>query len=96
MLNVTALQIKSNFTYPADQPEGLKADVVVANILAAPLRELSDLIVSFLKPGGHIALSGILDHQAQELNTLYRQHCEMAEPTLNDEWARLNGQLKAK
>jgi len=79
---------------PADQPEGIKADVVVANILAAPLRELSGLIVSFLKPGGKIALSGILDHQAAELNEIYRQHCIMDEPTLSDEWARLNGQIK--
>lgn len=80
---------------PADQPEGLKADVVVANILAAPLRDLSELIVSFLKPNGKIALSGILEHQAEELNALYSQYCTMDEPTISDEWARLNGEIKA-
>ncbi|GAL37200.1 ribosomal protein L11 methyltransferase [Vibrio maritimus] len=29
---------------PQDQPEGLIADVVVANILAGPLRDLSGII----------------------------------------------------
>ncbi len=80
---------------PDDQPDDLKADIVVANILAAPLRELSGLIVSFLKPEGKLALSGILEDQAQELNQLYGQYCTMDEPKFDSEWARLSGQIKA-
>lgn len=80
---------------PEDQPADLKADIVVANILAAPLRELSGLIVSFLKPEGKLALSGILEDQAQELNQLYSQYCTMDDPKLESEWARLSGQIKA-
>ncbi|POF51914.1 50S ribosomal protein L11 methyltransferase, partial [Vibrio vulnificus] len=43
---------------PQDQPEGLLADVVVANILAAPLRELSSIIKGLVKPNGQLAMSG--------------------------------------
>lgn len=52
---------------PKDQPEGLVADVVVANILAGPLRELSPIIKGLLKPGGQLAMSGILDTQAESV-----------------------------
>ncbi|MCE2572766.1 50S ribosomal protein L11 methyltransferase [Motilimonas eburnea] len=74
-----------------DQPEGLIADVVVANILAGPLRELFDPISTLVKPTGVLGLSGILDQQANELNRVYQAKFEMAEPTIRDEWARLSG-----
>src|SRR5699024_7492934 len=76
---------------PKDQPSGLTADVVVANILAGPLKELSPLITALVKPGGQVALSGILDSQAKEVNQLYQQWFTMSPPTLREEWARLNG-----
>jgi ribosomal protein L11 methyltransferase len=41
------------------------ADVVVANILAKPLIELSATIASLVRPGGQLILSGILNEQAQ-------------------------------
>ncbi len=40
---------------PKDQPANLSADVVVANILAGPLRELAPLISDLPKAGGHLA-----------------------------------------
>ena len=45
---------------PKDQPENLSADVVVANILAGPLRELAPLISVLPVAGGHLGLSGVL------------------------------------
>ena len=45
---------------PKDQPEEMKADVVVANILAGPLRELAPLISVLPVSGGLLGLSGIL------------------------------------
>jgi ribosomal protein L11 methyltransferase len=45
---------------PKDQPEAMKADVVVANILAGPLRELAPLISVLPVEGGLLGLSGIL------------------------------------
>ncbi len=45
---------------PQDQPESMKADVVVANIPAGPLRELAPLISVLPVSGGLLGLSGIL------------------------------------
>jgi ribosomal protein L11 methyltransferase len=78
---------------PKDQPE-LKADVVVANILAGPLRELAPVIMAFVKPKGLLALSGILESQAQELQINYGQWCEMQPIEIKEEWVRLSGQAR--
>jgi len=75
---------------PKDQPR-LTADVVVANILAGPLRELAPTIIEFVGEKGQLALSGVLENQAQELQTLYGQWCNMHDFTVQDEWVRLNG-----
>jgi ribosomal protein L11 methyltransferase len=40
------------------------ADILIANILAQPLKELASHLASLTKPGGKIALSGILKDQA--------------------------------
>lgn len=78
---------------PKDQP-ALKADVVVANILAGPLRELAPTIIQFVGDKGLLALSGVLEEQAPDLQNLYSTWCDMAPITVQDEWVRLNGQLK--
>lgn len=48
-----------------DQPEALQADVVVANILAGPLRELAPMISVLPRAGGLLGLSGVLATQAE-------------------------------
>ena len=78
---------------PKDQPV-FKADVVVANILAGPLRELAPTIIDFVGEGGLLALSGVLEEQAEGLQNTYSQWCEMAPVTVQEEWVRLNGRLK--
>jgi ribosomal protein L11 methyltransferase len=75
---------------PEHQPE-LKADVVLANILAAPLRELRTVITAYCKTGGKLVLSGILDNQAQEINDLYSQDFHMEPIEIDGEWARVSG-----
>ena len=57
---------------PQNQPEGLIADVVVANILAGPLRELAPIIKSLVKPNGDLAMSGVLDTHAEDVANHYR------------------------
>jgi ribosomal protein L11 methyltransferase len=75
---------------PEHQPE-LQADVVLANILAAPLRELRTVITAYCKTGGKLVLSGILDNQAQEINDLYSQDFHMEPIEIDGEWARVSG-----
>lgn len=79
---------------PADMPEGLLADVLVANILAGPLRELSTSIEALIKPSGSLALSGILEQQAAELLETYGQWFEMDKAEIKEEWARLSGKKR--
>lgn len=49
-------------------------DLLIANILAAPLIMLSGDIARATKPGGHVVLSGLLTHQAREVTAAYRAH----------------------
>jgi len=76
---------------PADLPEGVYADVLVANILAGPLRELSTNIEALVKNTGALALSGILEQQAEELIGVYGQWFKMDKAEIKEEWARLSG-----
>lgn len=78
---------------PKDQP-ALTADVVVANILAGPLRELAPTIMQFVGHEGLLALSGILEEQANTLQSLYGQWCNMDEIKVQEEWVKLSGQRK--
>ncbi|MEW6983489.1 50S ribosomal protein L11 methyltransferase [Colwelliaceae bacterium 6471] len=79
---------------PKDQP-AFKADVVVANILAGPLRELAPVIIEYVGESGLLALSGVLEEQAQSLQNIYGQWCDMDPISVKEEWVRLSGQLKS-
>ena len=76
---------------PQDQPEGLVADVVVANILAGPLRELSGIIKSLVKPNGELAMSGVLDTQAEDVANYYRDEVQIDPIVEQNEWCRISG-----
>lgn len=47
------------------------ADVVVANILANPLRVLAPLLTSLVAPGGRLVLAGLLDRQSGTIAACY-------------------------
>ncbi|MCA2016993.1 50S ribosomal protein L11 methyltransferase [Vibrio tritonius] len=76
---------------PQNQPEGLVADVVVANILAGPLRELSPVIKSLIKPNGQLAMSGVLDTQAEDVANYYRDELNIDPIVEMQEWCRITG-----
>jgi ribosomal protein L11 methyltransferase len=63
-------------------------DVIVANIGAAPLVELSDDLRSRLRPGGWIALSGLSPAQLSKVAAAYRPLRE-ADRLSDGEWAAL-------
>jgi len=46
-------------------------DLVVANILAGPLAELSESFAAAVRPGGRVLLSGLLVEQAAQLLSVY-------------------------
>ncbi len=76
---------------PQDQPENLVADVVVANILAAPLRELSSIITAHVKPEGVLAMSGVLDTQALDVASYYSENFTLDAIAEQQEWCRISG-----
>lgn len=48
-------------------------DLVVANILAGPLMELSESFSAAVRPGGRVLLSGLLLEQAEDILAVYRR-----------------------
>lgn len=85
---------KVSFHLPEDAPQ-VKTEIVLANILAGPLVELKDSILSYLLPGGHLVLSGILASQAQTVATAYEQTCTIHSIEEDDGWVRIHAQAKA-
>jgi ribosomal protein L11 methyltransferase len=49
-------------------------DLIVANILAGPLAELSPSFAAALRPGGRVLLSGLLVEQAAHILAVYGRH----------------------
>ncbi len=76
---------------PQNQPDNLIADVVVANILAGPLRELSPIIKGLIKPGGQLAMSGVLNTQAEDVASYYRDQLTVDPIIEQEEWCRITG-----
>ncbi len=76
---------------PHQQPDNLSADVVVANILAGPLRELAPLIGVLPKAGGHLGLSGVLASQAESVCEAYADRFQLDPVAEREEWCRITG-----
>lgn len=72
-----------------DQAPQQQADVVLANILAGPLVELKESILSYLKPGGDLVLSGILASQGQTVAKSYEAECDILSIDEEDGWVRI-------
>ncbi|MDU8924203.1 50S ribosomal protein L11 methyltransferase [Pasteurellaceae bacterium LIM206] len=77
-----------------EKPADLKADIVVANILAGPLKELYPMISRLVEENGCLCLSGILDSQAQSVCEAYRQTFALDPVQVKEEWCRITGKLK--
>ena len=72
----------------ADPPP---ADLLVANILANALHALAPRFAALVRPGGSIALSGILPEQAPALAARYAGDFDMHPPRERDGWVLLAG-----
>jgi ribosomal protein L11 methyltransferase len=66
-------------------------DIVVANILSNPLKALAPAICSHVRPGGQLALSGILAEQAEELIAAYAPWVPLAVADTREGWVCLAG-----
>jgi ribosomal protein L11 methyltransferase len=66
-------------------------DLVVANILTNPLCVLAPLIAARVKPGGLLALAGVLETQAEQVIAAYAPHIALTVGATLDGWVRLEG-----
>ncbi len=70
-------------------------DVVVANILAGPLVDLAQSVITRLSSGGELALSGILCGQVDKIQAAYAPWIDFDAPAFRSQgkqrWARLSG-----
>jgi ribosomal protein L11 methyltransferase len=63
--------------------------LVLANILAAPLKLLAPLLASLVDDGGSLVLSGILDRQVDELRAAYAPWLALEASAHDEGWALL-------
>jgi ribosomal protein L11 methyltransferase len=73
---------------------GSVADVLIANILAGPLVELAPALVERVRPGGRIALSGLLLEQADAVTAAYRPWFDIGLTCAREDWGLLTGRRR--
>ncbi|MFP8778619.1 50S ribosomal protein L11 methyltransferase [Hydrogenophaga sp. RWCD_12] len=61
-------------------------DVVLANILATPLKVLAPLLCERVRAGGHLVLAGILARQEEELREAYAPWVKLSVSDEEDGW----------
>ncbi|HSH91917.1 MAG TPA: 50S ribosomal protein L11 methyltransferase [Ramlibacter sp.] len=67
--------------------------VVLANILATPLKMLAPLLCSHVAPGGSLVLAGILERQADELKAAYADHAKLEVTDSEDGWILMTARM---
>lgn len=77
--------------YLPEQMPQEPADILVANILAGPLVSLAGQLASLVKPGGLIALSGILTEQTEDILDAYTNDFTLDPVAERDGWIRVSG-----
>jgi len=73
-----------------DEFDEARADLVLANILAGPLIELSEKLSGMVRPGGWLLLSGILAEQRAQVVAAYSEHIGHIATRERDGWIRLD------
>ncbi|HEV2067989.1 MAG TPA: 50S ribosomal protein L11 methyltransferase [Thermomicrobiales bacterium] len=73
-----------------DEPFGGTYDLVLANIIARILIELSEDVVRHMAPGGTLLLSGIIEGREAEVQTYYQRHgLELVRRNQMEDWIAL-------
>jgi ribosomal protein L11 methyltransferase len=70
-------------------------DLVLANILATPLRLLAPVLCAHVATGGHLVLSGILQRQADELARAYAPWLSLEVADQDDGWILMHAMRHA-
>ena len=84
--NGVPLQLQHSAT-----PLDARFDFVIANILTNPLCVLAPVLARRVAPGGRLALSGVLDAQADRVIEVYAPFIELKVQAMREGWALLTG-----
>lgn len=79
-------------------PDGARGGypLVLANILATPLKVLAPLLTGHLAPGGWLVMAGILERQADDLRAAYAPHLAINVLDSDEGWVLMGGQAAAR
>jgi ribosomal protein L11 methyltransferase len=70
--------------------------VVLANILATPLKVLAPLLCSHVQSGGHLVLAGILSRQADELCQAYAPYAALHVADECEGWVLMSAKMSGE
>lgn len=70
-----------------------KYQLVLANILATPLKVLAPLLAGHVAAGGSLVLAGILSRQADELKAAYASYAQLQVSDEEDGWILMTARL---
>lgn len=87
--NLLHLQAGNGFKTPLAQQRA-PYDLLLANILARPLRQMAKAGAALVQPGGNIVLAGLLETQVALVREAWqRQGCVLVHPDRRGEWTVL-------
>jgi len=92
--NAEQNHVQAAFYTPQAAPQ-FQADVVLANILANPLKVLAPLLADATRGGGVLVLSGILADQARDVGQTYRDWFDLYETCEEQGWVRICGMKRS-
>lgn len=84
------IQEKLTIGLPEQLPS-IKADIIIANILAKPLQQLVEHFANLLNPHGQIVLSGLTGAQLDEVCQTYEKWFTQLESVTQENWVRISG-----
>jgi len=93
-ISTTAQNAADNgVTLRAGAPDAAAGEypLVLANILATPLKMLAPLLCGHVAAGGHLVLAGILERQADELKAAYAPWIALDVANTVDGWILMTG-----
>jgi ribosomal protein L11 methyltransferase len=93
-LNAQANGVRLQAGLP-DKAQG-QYETVLANILATPLKVLAPLLCSYVAPGGHLVLAGILERQAEELQAAYAPWASLEVADTQEGWILMTARVLAR
>lgn len=80
---------KLNIVFP-EKLASIKADLLIANIIANPLIELAPHFAEHVQSNGLLVLSGILETQIELIKSAYEPFFVVNEIAQKDEWVRVD------